>query len=147
MTALVTARATREREGKDFGYEVAAGVVIFAGAMVALDAYGYARPAGGGTSSRALGVALSTVDNTNGAAGSQTVVVRRSCFAFATTDVTVADVGKDCYAVDDQTVTTTQTNCKAGVIVGVELEGKSLAVWVDMAMGGNDTSSASPSLP
>ena len=137
MVALVTARPTREREIKEVGYAVAAGVKIYAGAMVAIDSLGYARPAANGTTSRSMGVAMATADNTTGLAGALTVVVRRSCFAMFTTDATVADIGKDCWAVDDQTVTKTlpTTNpCKAGVIVATELSGTTLSVWVDMSV-------------
>lgn len=137
MAALTTSRATKEREIREIGYPVAAGVKIFAGGMVAFDAAGNARPAANSTTSRCMGIATNMVDNTTGTAGAQTVIVRRSCFAFATTDVTVTDIGKDCWAVDDQTVTKTlpSTNpAKAGVIVSVEVAGAALIVWVDMSV-------------
>lgn len=137
MAALTTSRATKEREIREIGYPVDAGVKLFAGGIVAFNAAGNARPAANGTTSRCMGVATGTVDNTAGVAGAQTVIVRRSCFAFATTDVTIADVGKDCWAVDDQTVTKTlpATNpAKAGVIVSIETAGAALVVWVDMSV-------------
>jgi hypothetical protein len=136
MTALTAARATKEREAFETGYAVDAGVKVIGGGMVAFGATGYARPAANATTSRCMGVAMETVDNTAGAAGAATVKVRRSCFSFATTDVTLADVGKDCWAVDDQTVTKTQPGsnpAKAGVIVAVDVSGSATQVWVDMA--------------
>lgn len=137
MAALTTARATKEREVREIGYPIDAGVKVIGGGMVAFSAAGYARPAANSTTSRCMGVATETVDNTTGAAGAATVKVRRSCFAFATTDVTVADVGKDCWAVDDQTVTKTlpATNpAKAGMIVAIEVIGSVTQVWVDMSV-------------
>jgi hypothetical protein len=137
MAALTSARLTREREVRDIGYPVDASVKLFGGGMVAFSAAGNARPAANGTTSRCMGIAMNTVDNTAGIAGAQTVLVRRSCFAFATTDVTVADLGKDCWAVDDQTVTKTlpgSNPAKAGVIVLVETVGSVLQVWVDMSV-------------
>ena len=137
MAALTAPRSTKEREIKEIGYPVAAGVKIFAGGIVAMDASGFARPAANATTSRCMGVAMATVDNTSGTAGAQTVVARRSCFGFATADVTVVDVGKDCWALDDQTVTKTApaTNpAKAGVIVQVEVVGTTTVVWVDMSV-------------
>lgn len=137
MAALTTARATKEREVREIGYPVDAGVKVIGGGMVAFSAAGNARPAANATTSRCMGVATETVDNTTGAAGAATVKVRRSCFAFATTDVTVADVGKDCWAVDDQTVTKTlpATNpAKAGMIVSVEVIGSVTQVWVDTSV-------------
>ena len=137
MAALTTARATKAREVREIGYPVDAGVKVIGGGMVAFSAAGNARPAANATTSRCMGVATETVDNTTGAAGAATVKVRRSCFAFATTDVTVADVGKDCWAVDDQTVTKTlpATNpAKAGMIVSVEVIGANTQVWVDMSV-------------
>ena len=137
MAALTTARATKEREVREIGYPIDAGVKVIGGGMVAFSAAGNARPAANGTTSRCMGVATETVDNTTGAAGAATVKVRRSCFAFATTDVTVADVGKDCWAVDDQTVTKTQPGAnpaKAGMIVAVEVIGSVTQVWVDMSV-------------
>ena len=137
MAALTAPRSTKEREIKEIGYPVAAGVKIFAGGMVAMDASGFARPAANATTSRAMGVAMATIDNTSGTAGAQTVVVRRSCFGFATTDVTVTDVGKDCWALDDQTVTKTapaSNPAKAGVVVQVEVVGTVTVVWVDMSV-------------
>lgn len=135
MTALTTARPTKERAVLDLVFPVDAGVKIFGGGLVAFTALGNARPAGNATVLRCLGVAQETVDNTAGVAGALSVRVRRSCFQFFTTDVTAADLGKDCWAVDDQTVTKTlpgASPCKAGVIVGVEV-GTVTTVWVDTA--------------
>ena len=137
MAALSTARATKEREIREIGYPVDAGVKVIGGGMVAFNAAGYARPGANGTTSRCMGVATQTVDNTTGAAGAATVTVRRSCFAFATTDVTIADIGKDCWAVDDQTVTKILPGvnpAKAGMIVSVEVVGAVTQVWVDMSV-------------
>jgi hypothetical protein len=135
MTALTTARALKERILRDTAYPMDANIKVLAGALVALSAAGDARPAGNATASRCVGVATETVDNTGGIAGEEMITTRRSCYPFATTDITKADVGKVAYAVDDQTVTKTApaTNpAKAGEIVEVEAIGSTVQVWVNL---------------
>lgn len=135
MTALTQGRALKERSLRDIGYAVDAAIKIYGGALVALSAAGDARPAGNNTVTRCVGVAQDSVDNSSGVAGDKTVIVRRSCYPFATTDITRADIGKTCWAVDDQTVTKTQptgTPAKVGEIVEVELTGTSTQVWVNL---------------
>lgn len=137
MTALTAPRAPKERSLRDIGYPMDAGIKIFGGALVALSAAGDARPAGNGTTSRCVGLSTDTVDNTAGVAGDKTVVVRRSCFPFSTSDITRADIGQTAYALDDQTVTKTApagTPAKAGEIVDVELTGTQVQVWVDLSV-------------
>lgn len=131
MAALTEDRNTPYMEGKRFGAPVAAGVRIYAGALVVANATGYAAP---GTASDAvtyLGRAEEAVDNTGGADGAKTVIIRRGvafCWANSTSDpVTQASLGKPCYIVDDQTVAATaKDHAPAGIVLG--LEGNS--VWV-----------------
>ncbi len=134
MAALSTARATKEREVREIGYPVDAGVKIYGGAMVALNGAGNARPANNGTATRCMGVAMQTVDNTTGAAGAQTVVVRRSCFAFGTSNAAPAHVGQVGYALDDQTIQIGSGGPAAGMVVAVEVVGAVTQVWVDMSV-------------
>jgi len=122
MAALTADRPTKRAEPVVRALPVAAGVVIFAGAMVAVDTSGFARPARTSTTDRVLGVnAYDAVNNTSGAAGALTVYVSGDVAFFANNaaSVTAAMVGADCYAVDDQTVDATNgggTRVRAGEI-------------------------------
>lgn len=113
---------------------VAAGVKIFAGALVVANATGYAQPGGVATTLTYLGRAEQFVDNTAGANGALTVQVRRKVafyWANSVTDpVTQASFGKTCYVVDDATVSATNganTQSAAGIVVGLDAYG----VWVN----------------
>ncbi|MGP8432027.1 hypothetical protein ACT2FY_42810 [Paraburkholderia fungorum] len=135
MANLASARNTRERPALDFSYPVAAATTIYAGSIATLTATGYARGGKqGGT--RAVGVAQNNVDNSAGVDGAKTVNVKRGCFQFlnfVTDLVTVADIGNDCYVVDDETVARTNggaTRVIAGKIAAIELMGATSTVWV-----------------
>ena len=133
MTALTRDRSTPQRDGRSFGRPVAAGTVIFAGSLVALNAAGNAVPGSTATTLVADGRAEETVDNSAGGIGDRTVLVRKGVFRFAnsaSTDlITRAEIGDDCWIVDDQTVAKTSgssTRSVAGRIVDVDAQG----VWV-----------------
>lgn len=135
MATLSSARNTRERLALDFGYPVAANAVIYAGSMVTLTAAGYARNgAQGGT--RVVGVSQENVNNTGGADGAKTVKVKRGCFQYLNLPadlVTAADIGADCYLVDDETVARTNNagaRVIAGKVVSIEMMGTTSTVWV-----------------
>ncbi len=132
MTALTTDRNTPMKDVELIPVPVAA-VKVFAGGLAAANATGYATPGATATTLTYLGRFEETVDNTGGAAGAKTVLVRRGvAFKFANLGadpVTQASQGKVCYIVDDQTVAATNgtnTRSAAGVVVGVEADG----VWV-----------------
>lgn len=137
MAALTAPRNTSERGGAVLGFPVKANAKIFVGALVVLSA-GFAAPGSVATTLIAAGRAEETADNTGGADGAITVQVRRGTFKFgnsASTDlIAQADVGADCYIVDDQTVAKTNgsnTRSRAGKIVAVESDG----VWVQIGLG------------
>lgn len=82
-----------------------------------------------------MGRAEALVDNSAGAAGALTIEYRQGIFLFANSAagdlITIADIGKLCYIVDDQTVAKTDgtaTRSRAGIVDGVEASG----VWVRM---------------
>lgn len=113
---------------------VAADAVIYAGALVVANATGFAAPGSVAATLTYLGRAEEAVDNTDGADGAKTVLVRRGkAFKFAnhaTDPVTQASLGKTCYIADDQTVAaTSDTNARsaAGKVVQLEADG----VWVE----------------
>ena len=131
MTALTDDRSTPSREGELVNYAMAAAAKIFAGGMVSLDA-GYAKSMVKEANKQFAGRAEETVDNSSGAAGAQSVLVRRGR-AFKWTNASGAnaiaqgDVGNKAYALDDQTVTDTEAGAtEVGRIIGVDSDG----VWV-----------------
>lgn len=98
-------------------YPVAAGVRIFAGGMVSLNAAGYAVPASDTAGQRFVGVARAQIDNTGGADGAKMVeVYEDGVFQFAANGLAATDVGRPLFAVDDQTVQLATTH---SVAVGV----------------------------
>lgn len=130
--ALTKDRNTQMKDADLIPVPMAA-VKIFAGSLVAANATGYATPGAVATTLTYLGRAEETVDNTGGAAGAKTVLVRRGkAFKFANSGadpVTQASMGKVCYIVDDETVALTNgtsTRSAAGIVVGVDSDG----VWV-----------------
>jgi hypothetical protein len=136
MTALTEARLTKRRDGDVFNRAVAGTKKIFEGALVCLNATGYATPGATATTLVADGVALATVDNTAGADGDLNVEVRKGTFRFAnsasTDAITRAEIGDPCYVVDDQTVAKTNgtnTRSVAGTVTDVDAQG----VWVKIA--------------
>lgn len=132
--ALTQDRNTPQRDGDIINIGVAAGKKIYAGALVALDANGYATPGATATTLKGLGRAEEQVDNSSGSNGDVAVNVRKGIFRFAneaTDQVTAADIGNNCYIVDDQTVAKTDgtgTRSVAGKVFDVDSQG----VWVDM---------------
>lgn len=132
MAALAADRNTPYRDGLFISVGVKAATKIYAGSLVVVDA-GYAKPAAKAADLVALGRAENAADNTSGASGDIQVQVRRGTFrwdtvAAAAGKVTVAEVGKDVYIADDQTVDKRSAgSSKAGKCLGVDSEG----VWVE----------------
>lgn len=133
--ALTKDRDTKEKGGKTiYAVPVAAGVKILAGALVALNAAGFATPGAIATTLKGFGRAEEAVDNTGGSNGAVSITVRRGVFLYANSAsadaITRADIKNDCYIVDDQTVAkthATNTRSVAGKIDDVDATG----VWVD----------------
>jgi hypothetical protein len=127
MTALAVERGTKRLSGSTkFVFPVGVDIV-YGGGMVGRNASGYAVAASSAVSQRVVGVAMETVDNSLGDAGDENVKVERGCFWFTNSadadEITIADIGEDCFCVDDQTVSrsagTAGTRQVAGRIVGV----------------------------
>lgn len=138
MAALTQDRNTPRAQGEIESYGVAADAVIFGGALVVLNA-GWAEPGSTATGLVAVGRAEGKADNTGGANGDTSVRVQRGIFRFnnsaAGDAIAAADIGADCYIVDDQTVAKTDgtgTRSRAGKIVNVD----ALGVWVAIGPGG-----------
>lgn len=134
MTALTANRNTPRRETPEIeSHPIKGGVTIFAGALVCLDAAGWAMPG-------QPGVGLVTVGRaehkgsaaTNGEANVRT---RRGVFQVANSGgadaITRAEIGDPAYLVDDQTVAKTNgtnTRSVAGTIRDVDAQG----VWIEI---------------
>jgi len=131
MAALTKDRDTPANDGRTFYAPVAAGVLIFAGALVVLDASGDAKPAVTAVGLKGGGRAKELVDNSGGSAGDVSVTYERGCFRYGNDgNVTRAHIGGSAYAVDDQTVAPTDgtgTRSAVGVIRDVD----ALGVWVE----------------
>ncbi len=130
--ALTKGRNTPYRIADKVSLPVAEGKRIYEGSIVVVNAAGYAEPATKAEDLIAAGRAETYSDNTEGAAGDASVVVKRGCFLFdnsSTAAVTQAHVLKDCYIEDDETVTSASAETsKAGKVLAVDSEG----VWVEI---------------
>lgn len=133
MTALISGRNTPAKAGDNRVGKVAAAVTAFAGAMLMRDASGFITPATTALNLVGVGRAEETVDNAAGAAGDLSINFTEGRFRYANSaaadEITMADIGKVCFAVDDQTVAKTDgtsTRSKAGIVDDVD----SLGVWV-----------------
>lgn len=136
MTATAVPRDTKTREGKIRHMPLAA-VKCLAGTIAARNATGFATPGAASTTIRGIGIFRETVDNSGGSAGDKTVDVERGVWGpFANSAsgdlLTRADIGNDCYIVDNQTVAKTDGSSArsvAGKVFDVDADG----VWVDFA--------------
>lgn len=135
MTAIATERDTQRRDGKAAAYPVLAATKVLAGTLVALTAAGYAQGGVVATTLKAVGVADETADNTAGASGDIKVKTRKDgWFRFANSAagdlISIADIGNNCYIVDNQTVAKTDgaaSRSVAGKIRDVAADG----VWIE----------------
>lgn len=127
MTPLSQARPVVQTEGRQYSPPVKGATTIYQGALVVMDS-GLAVPGRTATGLIALGVAQVTVVN-SGADGAKKVPTERGTFKFANHGadaITAADIGKDCYIVDDQTVaktSATNTRSIAGKVIEVDADG------------------------
>ncbi len=131
--ALTKDRNTPMRDAEVISVPVHAGAVIHAGALTVAEATGHAAPGSVATTHTYLGRAEESVDNTAGADGAKSVLVRRGkAFKWKNSGadaVTQASLGKVCYIVDDETVAATNggaTRSAAGIVVALDSDG----VWV-----------------
>lgn len=136
MTALSADRNTPRREGEKRSLPVAAATLIYAGALCAINAAGYLVPFSTATTLKPAGRSESRVDNSAGAAGDVSTEVSAGIFRFANSTagdaITRADIGSDCYGVDDQTVAKTSgTNTRS--VAGKVFDVDDVGVWVKIS--------------
>jgi hypothetical protein len=134
MTALAADKNYKRSRVGDRNFPVAAAVKIYWGSMVSLDNTGYLRPARATATDLVLGVCKARADNSAGAAGAISAEIESDwavpMFNSGGADtIALTDIGKDCFAVDDQTVALTSNSAarpRAGKIYNVTTDG----VWV-----------------
>lgn len=131
---LTKDRNTTLLDGELISVPVAAAVICYAGALAVANAAGYAAPGSTATTLTYLGRFEEQVDNSAGANGDKSILIRRKkAFSFKNSGadpVTQASLGKVCYIVDDETVAATNgtaTRSAAGIVVGLDASG----VWVE----------------
>jgi hypothetical protein len=136
MTALTGDRNTPRRPKEKRTLPLKASTKVFAGSMGAIDGSGWLVPMSTATTLKGVGRVERRVDNSGGGNGALSADVMVGTFRFgnsASTDlITLADIGNDCYGVDDQTVAKTNgssTRSVAGKIYDVDAQG----VWVTFA--------------
>lgn len=132
MAALTAPRDTPVRAGNQLSRGVLASAVIHAGSLVALNAAGFLVPGAVATTLVADGRAAQSVTG-SATNGEVTCEVEAGVFRWANSTaadlITIAEIGDDCYILDDQTVAKTSgsaTRSIAGKIVDVD----TLGVWV-----------------
>ena len=119
--------------GKQLVLPVKGKTTIYQGALVALDADGYAIPGKKAAGLTAAGRAEETLENTGGD-GELVIRVARGVFIYANASaaankVTAAHVLKPCYIQDDQTVTALATGASvAGLVVRVDENGVAVEI-------------------
>ena len=151
MAALTNARNTPEMAdgGRMRVYPVEANTNVYLGGIVALNAAGNAVPASATTTvANALkvvgraeyvknGIPGQNAINNPGAAGAIAITARKGVFLYATDgSVGAAQLGLNCFALDDNTVTAldratgaaVQQYAAAGQVVAIDPSGQ---VWVD----------------
>jgi len=134
---LVADRNTQMQDADLIAVPMAANVKLFGGALAAANATGFATPGAVSPALTYLGRVEAFADNTGGADGAKTVMIRRGkAFQFgnaAADAVTQAELGKPCYIYDDGQVAKTSaggTRSVAGIVLGVDAYG----VWVGDAV-------------
>lgn len=134
MTTLAADRNTPQRDAVEFEFPVAAATQLFAGGIACINSSGYLTKGAASTTLKCVGITVEGVNNT-GAAAAVSGKVRRGCFRFGNSSdgdlIALADIGADCYIVDDQTVAKTNGSSSrsvAGKIRDVDASG----VWVQI---------------
>jgi hypothetical protein len=115
--------------GQQHTYPVAATAVIYQAAMVGINAGGFLVPMSTALGLASVGVSLRSVDNSGGADGDLKCLTIRGVYAMDNSaggdEITRADIGSACFAVDDRTVAKTDagTRSAAGVVHDLNADG------------------------
>lgn len=134
MAATTADRRTMERDGNIQTLGVKAATLIPAGVIVSKDTSGRAVNGTATVDDVVLGVSREIADNSGGADNAIKATIQKGVFCFANSPagdlIVAADIGLNCYVVDNQTVAkTSATNTRpvAGKVFDVGAEG----VWVE----------------
>jgi hypothetical protein len=134
MAALTADRKLEYTDGIEVGIPVDGGSTIYGGALVAVNAAGYAVPGADTAGLIFTGVAIEQKDNAAGADGDLTVNVRRKGLVKCVmgTAITQANVGDAVCLKDDQTVdlAANLTNDIAAGTIAAYID--STHAWIDI---------------
>jgi hypothetical protein len=139
MSALSADRNTPRIEGNLRVLDMAASMLIYAGALVMRDASGNAKKGATALGSHGAGRAEERVDNSSGSAGDLTIKAREGIFRWDNSSagdaITKAEIGKVCYIVDDHTVAKTSgsnTRSPAGIVADIDDQGVHVLMGEDV---------------
>lgn len=129
MTALAANRQTERKDGDLLALPVGVDI-IYQGSLVCNNASGYLVAGADTAGYRFQGVAYEKKDNSGGSAGDvECRVLRNGLFKFGGSGFTLADVGKEVFLADDQTVTLVPGNVFCGVIADYI---SATEAWIDI---------------
>ena len=135
MTALsanASVKGTGSAPRNLYEHGVAASSHCYQGAILVSDASGFIAPGTSAPSLKCVGVCLEEADNSSGANGDIDVKYRAGEYKFANdggTPVVQADLGRDCYILDDATVTGDATGRSVcGKVTKVESDGVTVMI-------------------
>lgn len=137
MAPLTKGRMTPERSGTIRELPVKGATKLYAGALAALSG-GLLVPMAAALGLRGVGRVEAETDNTAGADGAINARVSAGIHQYANSAgadaITAADIGRECYGVDDQTVAKTDGN-RTRSVAGIVFDVDSRGVWVDFTDG------------
>jgi hypothetical protein len=136
MAAATKDRDTQQRAGQGRAFPVAASTVLFAGVIACVNASGQLVNGATATTLKCVGVTRARIDNGAGAAGAVQGEAWGGVYgpfdnSASTDQIARADIGADCWIVDNQTVAKTNgtnTRSVAGKVWDVDADGR---VWVN----------------
>ena len=135
--ALTADRNTPRADGAIQSYPMLAAKLAYAGGIAVLDSSGWCKPAVTGTGLICVGRFEERVDNSDGGNGDLSVKVRAGVYRYANSadsdQITKAEIGDNCYLVDDATVAKTDGSTTRSIAGRVE-QVDDLGVWVAMGM-------------
>lgn len=135
MSAATQDVRTKSRNAELVGYPVAASTELFAGTLLCLNASGYAVDGADTAGLTFAGICQRAVDNSDGAAGDETVEVwTRGAWLLTGSGFTAADVGELVYLIDNNTVgLAASASVDEHIVVGSIIEVvDSSTVYVDL---------------
>lgn len=128
MTALSADRKVERKDGLVKSYKVKAGQQIYMGAMVVVKADGYAYAGVNEAGAMFVGVAMENVLGvTDGV--ERVRVHRKGLHKLVGSSLGIANINDVVYLSDDQTISTSATNVKVGVLVDFD---SATEPWVDI---------------